>query len=111
MTTVQTRILAIGRNAEIMTVMQRLLNAPEDWSGEAVTTDEAAFEALKEEEFDIVLLCAGISEAEEIVLRERLSSLAPAAIITRHYGGGSGLLRNEIQFLLENKGFIATREK
>jgi DNA-binding response OmpR family regulator len=103
MTTGHTKILAIGRNAEIMTVMQRLLNAPEDWSGQAVTTDEAAFEALQAEAYDIILLCAGITDEEETALRERLSALAPAAIITRHFGGGSGLLRNEILYLLEKK--------
>ncbi|WP_440135260.1 hypothetical protein [Chitinophaga sancti] len=103
MTTGHTKILAIGRNEEIMTVMQRLLNAPEDWSGQAVTTDDNAFEALKAAKYDIILLCAGITEEEETTLKERLSSLAPAAIITRHYGGGSGLLRNEIMFLLEKK--------
>jgi BarA-like signal transduction histidine kinase len=103
MTTGHTNILAIGRNEEIMTVMQRLLNAPEDWSGQAVTTDEAAFEALQATAYDIILLCAGITAEEETALRERLSALAPAAIITRHYGGGSGLLRNEILYLLEKR--------
>jgi len=103
MTTGHTNILAIGRNEEIMTVMQRLLNAPEDWSGQAVTTDEAAYEALQNAPYDIILLCAGISPEEETALRERLSALAPAAIITRHYGGGSGLLRNEILYLLDQR--------
>jgi CheY-like chemotaxis protein len=101
MTTGHINILAIGRNAEIMTVMQRLLNAPEDWSGQAVTTDDEAFEALQTTPYDIILLCAGISAEEESVLKERLSALAPAAIIARHYGGGSGLLRNEILHLLK----------
>lgn len=103
MTTGHTNILAIGRNEEIMTVMQRLLNAPEDWSGKAVTTDEAAYEALQTTAYDIILLCAGITAEEETALRERLSALAPAAIITRHYGGGSGLLRNEILYLLDQR--------
>lgn len=103
MTTGHTNILAIGRNEEIMTVMQRLLNAPEDWSGQAVTTDEAAYGALKTTTYDIILLCAGITPEEETVLRERLSALAPAAIITRHYGGGSGLLRNEVLYLLDKR--------
>ncbi|WPQ61557.1 hypothetical protein SIO70_24665 [Chitinophaga sancti] len=103
MTTGHTNILAIGRNEEIMIVMQRLLNAPEDWSGQAVTTDEAAYEALQNTPYDIILLCAGISHEEETALRERLSALAPAAIITRHYGGGSGLLRNEILYLLDQR--------
>jgi len=96
-------ILAIGRNAEIMTVMQRLLNAPEDWSGLAVTTDEEAKEAFSKEKFDIVLLCAGITPEEEGTLTSYFEQQSPGIIVRRHYGGGSGLLRNEIQYVLEHR--------
>lgn len=96
-------ILAIGRNAEIMTVMQRLLNTPEDWSGLAVTTDQEAQDAFSKEKFDIVLLCAGITPEEEASLTADFQQQSPGIIVRRHYGGGSGLLRNEIQFALEHK--------
>lgn len=100
---IQLRILAVGRNAEIMTVMHRLLNAPDNWTGETVTTDEAAKAAFKKEAFDIVLVCAGVTPEEETALTTWFKQHSPTVIVRRHYGGGSGLLKNEIQFALEHR--------
>ncbi|QHS63866.1 hypothetical protein [Chitinophaga agri] len=103
MDTAKLHILAIGRNAEIMTVMQRLLNAPDNWTGLAVTTDEAAIAAFDQEKFDIVLLCAGITPEEEATLTAHFRQLSPDVLVKRHYGGGSGLLKNEIRYALEHR--------
>ena len=89
-------ILAIGRNAEIMQVMQRLINVPDKWTGTAVITNEEAMAVASNGSFDLALLCAGINTEEEKVLRETLHHINPATIVIRHYGGGSGLLENEI---------------
>lgn len=99
----QLNILAVGRNAEIMTVMQRLLNAPDNWTGLTVTTDEAAIAAFEKEAFDIVLICAGVTPDEEAVLTAYFKKHSPEIIVKRHYGGGSGLLKNEILYALEHK--------
>jgi len=99
----QLHILAIGRNAEIMTVMHRLLNAPDNWTGVTATTDEAAKAAFEKEAFDIVLICAGITPEEEATLTAYFKQHSPAIIVKRHYGGGSGLLKNEILYALENR--------
>ncbi|WEK37799.1 MAG: hypothetical protein P0Y53_09820 [Candidatus Pseudobacter hemicellulosilyticus] len=93
-------ILALGRNAEIMEVMQRLLNARDNWSGAAVTTDEEAWALLEQQSCAVMLLCAGISEAEEQAWKEKLALAYPATIVLRHYGGGSGLLENELLSVL-----------
>lgn len=89
-------ILAIGRNADIMQVMQRLVNVPGKRTGLAVTNDEDAIAAVGQQSFDLALLCAGINEDEEAILKEKLQQLNPGIVIIRHYGGGSGLLDNEI---------------
>ena len=103
METTQLHILAIGRNEEIMVVMNRLLNAPNNWTGVTVTTDSAAIAAFEKEHFDIVLLCAGVTPEEEAALTARFRTGHPQLIIRRHYGGGSGLLKNEIQYALDNR--------
>lgn len=103
MDTKQLHLLAIGRNPEIMTVMQRLLNAPDNWTGLAVTTDEAAKAAFEKETFDIVLICAGVSSEEEVILTGYFKQRSPDVIVQRHYGGGSGLLKNEILHALEKR--------
>jgi hypothetical protein len=99
----QLHILAVGRNAEIMTVMQRLLNAPDNWTGVTVTTDEATIAAAEKEVFDIVLICAGVTPEEEVVLTTYFKEHSPETIVQRHYGGGSGLLKNEILYALEHR--------
>jgi len=96
-------LLAIGRNAEIMQVMQRLINVPEKWIGTAVITNEEAIATAKQSSFDLVLLCAGINTEEENILREALKHIDPAIIVIRHYGGGSGLLENEILAALNSR--------
>jgi hypothetical protein len=97
----QLNLLALGRNPEIMTVMDRLLNAPANWHGVTVHTPEEALETARSKTFHIVLLCAGISPEEESLLTEQLLAINPALIIKRHFGGGSGLLKNEIQHVLD----------
>lgn len=93
-------ILAIGRNPEIMAVIDRLLNTPENRTGTTVTTDEEALAAFQNATFDLVLLCVGISEQEGAALTAQLLQLQPGVPVIRHYGGGSGLLDNEIKAAL-----------
>lgn len=99
----QLNILALGRNPEIMVVMNRLLNAPAGWYGVTVNTPEETLAAFAKTPFHIVLLCAGITPEEEAGLKAQLSALNPSVIVRRHYGGGSGLLKNEIQFVLDRE--------
>jgi hypothetical protein len=99
----QLNILALGRNPEIMLVMNRLLNAPAEWYGVTANTDEEALAAFAATTFHIVLLCAGVSPEEESRLTAQLTALHPSVIVRRHYGGGSGLLKNEIQFVLDKE--------
>jgi len=93
-------VLAVGRNPEIMAVIHRLLNAPENRAGTTVTTDADAIAAFRQTAFNLVLLCAGISEQEGAVLTAQLLQLQPGVPVIRHYGGGSGLLDNEINAAL-----------
>jgi hypothetical protein len=95
------QILAIGRDEAIMQVVHRLLNAHAAWTGTIATTDEDAGKALDNGVYDIVLLCAGITGVEEKAWKEKLQSQHSSTIVLRHYGGGSGLLENEILAALE----------
>lgn len=97
----QTTILYIGRDTEITTVMNRLLNARPEWKGLCVCTDEEAVAICKTEKIDLVLLGNGIGQECEEVLRARLTTLKPGLKIIQHYGGGSGLLYGEIMTALQ----------
>jgi hypothetical protein len=93
-------ILAAGREAAILEVVERLINSHPGWSATTAATEDEAIAAFKEKKYAIVLVGAGFSAQEEETLRQKLLQLDPAVVVTRHYGGGSGLLENEILGIL-----------
>ena len=96
-----TKILALGKVPEILEVLLRLINNQENWTGVGVSTIKDAFGRLQDETFDILLLGGGIEKEEENSLRKWSNDNLPKLKIVQHFGGGSGLLYNEIQEALE----------
>jgi len=99
-------ILYIGRHPEILETVVRLINANEEWFGAGAETDETAMELFKTINFHLVLLGCGIEEESEEKLRSFFKKENPNCPIVQHYGGGSGLLKNEILSTLENHNVI-----
>ena len=95
------KILYIGRHAEILETVVRLLNANEEWFGIGAATDEEALQLFSKYDFSLVLLGCGIEQESEHLLLAAFRNLKPDIVIVQHYGGGSGLLRNEITSALE----------
>lgn len=100
-------ILVLGREKAILEVVERLINSHEGWRATVVTTEEGAFEALDEREYRIVFVAAGVTATEEEGLRQKIRERYPSLSIavTRHFGGGSGLLENEILSILNNSNY------
>ncbi len=96
-------ILVAGREKTILDVVERLINTHEGWKATVVTTEEDAVDVFKNQLYPIVLVCAGFSAEEETSLRKKLTAQDPAAVVIRHYGGGSGLLENEILGILDQR--------
>jgi DNA-binding response OmpR family regulator len=96
-------ILVVGREKAILEVVERLINSHEGWKATIVNTEDDAVEAFRRQPFPIVLVCAGLSVQEEEALRRRLVAEDPDSVVIRHYGGGSGLLENEILGILDQK--------
>lgn len=115
-------ILAIGRDAAILEVLERLINSHEGWKATVTTSDEEGVRLVKEgttlgrpsddgepaesdwgEGFRIVFVCAGVTFGEEEALRARIGAIDPEIVVTRHYGGGSGLLENEVLAIINSK--------
>ncbi|HPS65949.1 MAG TPA: hypothetical protein PK447_10275 [Ignavibacteria bacterium] len=90
------RILYIGRNKEILQTILRLLNKDERWKAEGASDDEEAIELFHRHKFDIILLGPGLEKESENKLRALFKFHNPDIIIIQHYGGGSGLLNNEL---------------
>lgn len=89
-------ILYTGRHPEILETVVRLINKNENWNGFGAISNEEAINLFTTINFTIVLLGCGIPEDEENQLREVFSTINPQCNIVQHYGGGSGLLSNEI---------------
>jgi hypothetical protein len=96
-------ILAVGRNDEILQTLLRLINKNEDWHAAGALTDEEAIQIFDTLHPGIVLLSNGIDETSEQKLRAYITGKNPSVIIIQHYGGGSGLLSNEILQALDKR--------
>ena len=99
----QTAILVTGRHEEILETLLRIIHKNDNWSAQAALTDEAAITLFETYPFDIVLLSSGIEEESERKLLAHFKRVNPAVIVIQHYGGGSGLLSNEILQALQEK--------
>jgi DNA-binding NtrC family response regulator len=98
MTKVQ--ILVIGRNAEILRILHRLINSNDAWLGYTALNDEDAISIFSNHSIDLVLLSSGIPSSSEAYIRQEFINRQPEIHIVQHYGGGSGLLYNEIEAVL-----------
>lgn len=94
-------ILVIGRHHEIMETIVRLLNSQPGWQAEGALNDRDALEKFHQTAFECVLIGGGVVEASEKQLTSQFKKLRPQTRVIRHYGGGSGLLFNEVQMALE----------
>ena len=99
----KTEILVTGRHPQIMETVLRLINQNENWNATGALTDEEAIELFHQRSFELVLLGGGIEEESEKKLRSIFTYQNPGIIIIQHFGGGRGLLFNEITEALEKK--------
>jgi hypothetical protein len=88
----------------ILEVIRRLIDTHEGWKATVVTTESAAIDAIGRKSYPIVFIGAGFSAGEEEGLRKKILQIDPSVVVTRHYGGGSGLLENEVLSILYAKG-------
>ncbi|HTE12543.1 MAG TPA: hypothetical protein VK645_16280 [Chitinophagaceae bacterium] len=106
----QIEILAIGRNDEILQTLLRIINKKENWNAVGALTDEAAILLFDQVHPGIVLLSNGIDDNSENKLRSYFTAKNPEIIIIQHYGGGSGLLSNEILQALDTKAMVKDKQ-
>src|SRR5882762_1706980 len=92
----KTQILAIGRHAEILQTVVRLINNNPEWNATGAGTDYEAMLAFSTQTYKLVLLGGGIEKESEDRICAAFRALNPDIIIIQHYGGGSGLLAAEI---------------
>ncbi len=96
----QVRILVHGTHPEILETVLRLINKNETWIGEGHTEEEKVIELFMQKQYDLVLLGSGLTDTSEKKIRALFAHHSPDTPIMQHYGGGSGLLKSEIESAL-----------
>jgi DNA-binding NtrC family response regulator len=89
-------ILVVGRHLQIMETILRLIHTQSGWHAVGALADNEAMEKFRETNFDLVLIGGGVEVESELKLKVEFEKLNPRIKIIHHYGGGSGLLFNEI---------------
>jgi len=96
------QFLVIGKNQEILDTLKRIIENNEGWKAEIQSDENICYNYLKENQADIVLLSSGLEEQFEKDIKVFCESLDQDVKVIDHYGGGSGLLKNEVYALFPN---------
>ena len=99
-------ILVVGRHEDIMETVLRLIHSQPGWIAQGAIANEEAIEKFKKQSFNLVLLGGGVDQHSENMLKTEFGLINSNCKVIRHYGGGSGLLFNEIREAMNNR-FLA----
>ncbi|UFH32877.1 hypothetical protein LNP04_03925 [Chryseobacterium sp. C-71] len=94
--------LVIGKNNEILETLKRIIENNEGWKAEVQSDENICYNYIKENQVDIVLLSSGLEEEFENHIKVFCENLDKEVKVIDHYGGGSGLLKNEVYTLFPN---------
>ncbi|WP_433902452.1 hypothetical protein [Sphingobacterium puteale] len=92
-------IILFGKNEEILHTLQRIITGTNGWQAVIQQDLSTCKKYLSSYPVDILLLSSGLSTLEETEIMDHLSYLDHPIGLIKHYGGGSGLLKNEIYSL------------
>ena len=90
------KLLVVCAEEEILETMIRLLGKEEKWEARGAGSAEKAIRLFQEDRFDLVLLGSGIDAESESGIVRKCREKDPGIKIVQHFGGGGGLLFNEI---------------
>ncbi|MDR2274673.1 MAG: hypothetical protein LBF27_27445 [Sphingobacterium sp.] len=95
-------IVVFGKNNEILHTLKRIIENNIGWQAVIQQDLSICKEFLSNHPNDILLLSSGLSVQEETEITDHLAQLDYPIGLIKHYGGGSGLLKNEIYSLFPN---------
>lgn len=96
------QFLVIGKNQEILDTLKRIIENNEGWTAEIQNDESVCYDYVKENQVDIVLLSSGLDQEFENNIKIFCENLDKDVKVIVHYGGGSGLLKNEVYALFPN---------
>ncbi len=89
--------LIIGKNHEILQTLQRVIEKNESWKATLCTGEEESYGQIRENKPDLVFLSSGLEQETEARIRQFCRSVSPEIKVIDHYGGGSGLVKSEVE--------------
>ncbi len=90
------QFLIVGKNEEILETLKRLIENTNGWSATISSEENEVLSYLENNPPDALLVSSGLSEAFEKEIIQFVLHLNIKTKVIMHYGGGSGLLKNEI---------------
>ncbi|MEC3875631.1 hypothetical protein [Chryseobacterium salviniae] len=96
------QFLVIGKNQEILDTLKRIIENNEGWKAAIQTDENSCYDVIRNNDIDVVLLSSGLDEQFEKDIKVFCKNLEKEVKIIDHYGGGSGLLKNEVYTLFPN---------
>jgi hypothetical protein len=97
----QVQIAVFGKNKEIIETLERVINNNEQWKAFCTNEQDELKEIISSKEIQIVLYSSGIGSSELEEIENWVDTHFPTTKQVHHYGGGSGLLKCEINSILE----------
>lgn len=91
------QILVIGRHEQIMQTVLKLINEMVDYHAIGCLKDNEAIDLLKVNSIDLLLIGGGVEAQSELKLRNFVEENCLSTKVIQHFGGGSGLLFNELR--------------
>lgn len=90
------RFLILGKNQQILETLERIFLTNKLGQTTVLLHENESFQFIQKNEIDAVLLSSGLSAEFEASITNFVGTNFPNIKVIPHYGGGSGLLRNEI---------------
>ncbi|MGL4629769.1 MAG: hypothetical protein ACRCVT_01085 [Leadbetterella sp.] len=92
----------VSRHPQILQTLVKIINQKPLWDAFPATNADNLYSLLEKNKIDFVLLSSGLSEDEEKSIRSTVIEKYSNTKLIQHFGGGSGLLFNEIQAAIDS---------
>ncbi|MCT1532506.1 hypothetical protein M3B46_16000 [Sphingobacterium daejeonense] len=97
--------VVIGKNVDILNTLKRLIENNTGWTAYVMDDENELKTYLYNHPVDVIILSSGLPEFTEIGIKAYALCVDDHIKVIQHFGGGSGLLKNEIYSLFPNYEF------
>ena len=97
----QVKVLVIGKNVDIVQLLVKLTGKFKNLLVSGTTEETAILQIQEENAPDILIISCGLTDQSEQTIDAHIRLLHPSIKIIYHYGGGSGLLKGELQSVVD----------